>query len=471
MLAVPLDRAPEPAAPVQAFVNEVGPAYCAAYERALAGGHLERPLDVEEVTQLAAEIVREFTGADVAFLNVGAVDSSFHPSSATQLMASDLYIAIEYDEPIVVTDVPASWLDEVLTQALAHDVVAPGLARDGEALRVRGRPPVDEVTYRVATIRFLGASGDGALPPLPDGISWRTMEHTEEGEVRYHSLRDVVLHALERADPRDPRDARSAPNDALEWVFRGAVDGDFSGSSVSNDADYDAAALAIDTTIAMGAEGTLNLDATAPNYTWETVLSASYRTQWAPSADPDTAGAFIEANDRIQLRSMASYRGLRTTPGDVWVPDAYIEAFVESEFTRPDARDWHWLLIRPTLGARFPLTTEFEVKLQFGIQGQALHPGADAEVGAGVSVLLRPWSLLEAGGRSLTLEGNADFFCVDLLDQNRWQLRSQLDLALDLVGPVALTFGATLYAQQDGEQAMALAFSATAGFRLGAVTP
>jgi len=168
---------------------------------------------------------------------------------------------------------------------------------------------------------------------------------------------------------------------------------------------------------------------------------------------------------------MASYRGLRTTPGDVWVPDAYIEAFVESEFTRPDARDWHWLLIRPTLGARFPLTTEFEVKLQFGIQGQALHPGADAEVGAGVSVLLRPWSLLEAGGRSLTLEGNADFFCVDLLDQNRWQLRSQLDLALDLVGPVALTFGATLYAQQDGEQAMALAFSATAGFRLGAVTP
>ena len=59
----------------------------------------------------------------VAFLNVGAVDSSFHPSSATQLTASDLYIAIEYDEPIVVADVPGSWLDEALTQALAHDVV------------------------------------------------------------------------------------------------------------------------------------------------------------------------------------------------------------------------------------------------------------------------------------------------------------------------------------------------------------
>ncbi len=470
MLAVPLDHAPEPAAPVQAFVDEVGAAYCAAYGRALPGGHLERPLDTQEVTLLAAEIVREFAGADAAFLNVGAVDASFHPSRASQLTASDLYIAIEYDEPIVIADVPASWLDEALTQALAHDVVAPGLDREGEALRVRGRPPVDEVTYRVATIRFLSEQGDGALPELPEGITWRTLEHTEAGEVRYHSLRDVVLAALEPADTRDPRDARSAPNDALEWVLRGAIDGDFSGSSVSNEAAYDAAALAIDTTIAMGAEGTLNLDATAPDYTWETSLFASYRTQWAPSLEPETAGAFIEANDRVQLRSMASYRGLRASPSDVWVPDAYIEAFVESEFTRPQARDWHWLLMRPTLGARFPLTTEFEVKLQLGLQAQALQPGAEAEIGAGASVLLRPWSILEADGRSLTLEGNADFFCVDLFDQNRWQLRSQLDLALDLVGPLALTFGATLYAQQDGNQATALAFSATAGFRLGAVT-
>jgi hypothetical protein len=470
MLAVPLEHAPEPAAPVQAFVNEVGTPYCAAYGRPLAGGHLGRALDVEEVTELAAGIVREFASADVAFLNVGAVDSSFHPSSATQLTASDLYIAIEYDEPIVVADVPGSWLDEALTQASAHDVVAPGLSRDGEALRVRGRPPVDDVTYRVATIRFLGQSGDGALPALPSGTSWRTLEHVEAGEVRYHSLRDVVTQALEPADPRDPRDARAAPNDALEWVVRGSLDGDFSGSSVSNAAAYDAAALAVDTTIAMGLDGTVRLDATAPTYTWETTLGATYRTQWSPSLEPDTAGAFIEANDRIQFRSMASYRGFRGTPSDVWVPDAYIEAFVESEFTRPDTREWHWLLMRPTLGARFPLSSEFEVKLQLGLQAQPLAPAAEAEAGAGASILLRPWSILEADDRSLTLEGNADFFCVDLFDQNRWQLRSQLDLALDLVGPLELTFGATLYAQQEGDQATALAFSATAGFRVGAVT-
>lgn len=470
MLAVPLDHAPEPAAPVQAFVNEVGQPYCTAYGRALAGGHLARTLNVEEVTELAAEVVREFASADVAFLNLGAVDASFHPSSATQLTASDLYIAIEYDEPIVVADVPGSWLDEALTQAHEHDVVAPGLTREGDALRVRGRAPVDDVTYRVATIRFLAQNGDGALPALPNGASWHTLEHVEEGQVRYHSLRDVVMQALEPADPRDPRDARAQPNDALEWVLRGSLDGDFSGSSVSNEAAYDAAALAIDTTIAMGIDAAVHLDATAPNYTWETTLGASYRTQWAPSTAPDTAGEFIEANDRIQLRTMASYRGFRATPSDVWVPDAYLEAFVESEFTRPDARDWHWLLMRPTLGARFPLTTEFEVKLQLGLQAQPLAPGAEAEAGAGASVLLRPWTMLEADDRSLTLEGNADFFCVDLFDQNRWQLRSQLDLALDLMGPLQLTFGATLYAQQEGDQATALAFSATAGFRVGAVT-
>jgi len=280
----------------------------------------------------------------------------------------------------------------------------------------------------------------------------------------------VVLDALDHADERDPRDARPNPNDAPEWVIRGQVDGDFSGSTVSNDASYSAALLDVESSLALGLEIDLHADVTTPLFTWENRFYAHYRAQWAPASDPGTAGDLTEASDQLQLRSLASFRGLRGAPDQVYVPDLYVEAFVESEVTQPASRDYHWLLVRPTLGARFPLLTEVDLKLQLGFQIQALDPSAETELGAGASILLRPWTVIEADERSLTAEGGLDFFAVDLFDQNRWQLRGQLDLALDLAGPLAVTFGAVLYAHQEGDQSAAVAFTATAGLRLAAVT-
>jgi 2',3'-cyclic-nucleotide 2'-phosphodiesterase (5'-nucleotidase family) len=480
MLAVPLDEeGQQPAPAVGAFVAAVGDAYCREYGAHLPGGHLARELPVSDVASLSAQIVREFAGADVAFLNEGAVHSAFHPADPDELSRSDLYIALEYDEPLQVADVPASWLLEALQRARTAGIATPGLDHEADELadaevgdlRIRDRAPVDNATYRVATIRFLAAGGDGALPELPEGITWRTLEHTlPDGTIRYHSLRDVVVAALERESERDPRDAREDPNTPPEWVIRGTIDGDFAGSNVNNPSSYDAALLATETSIAMGLDVNLVIDATAPDYTWENRIYGSFRTQWSPSTEPDTAGAFVEANDQIQLRSMASWRGLRQHDGDVWVPDPYIEAFLETEVTRPDDRDWHWLLVRPTVGARFPLAEELDVKLQVGLQAQPLEPGNEAEAGAGVLLLLRPWTIFEAGDRSLTLEGNADFFWIDLFEDNRWQLRGQLDMALDLAGPLSMTFGATLYAQQDPGGQLGFALTATAGLRLGAVT-
>ena len=482
MHAEPLFVEDEPAEPVRTFASAVGRAYCDAHGRPLPGGHLTRDIDTYGVARLAAQIIREFAGADIAFLNAGAIDSSFRPADPAHLSASDFYIALEYDEPLQVADVPASWLLDALPSALSHEVVFPGLNHRAEDLeeaevsdlRIRGRSPVDGATYRIVTIRFLAAGGDEALPELPEGSEWRTLEHTlDDGTVRYHSLRDVVIAALEREDPRDPRDARASTDDPPEWVIRGSIDGDFAGSSVSNPAGYDAALLATETSIAMGLEINASVDMTAPHYTWESRVYGNFRTQWAPSSEPGTAGAFVEANDQVQLRSMASYRGLRASPGDVWVPDPYLEVFAETELTRPDDRDWHWLLVRPTIGARFPLSTELDVKLQLGFQAQPLQPESTAELGAGALLLLRPWTILEGGDdgqRTLTLEGSADFFWIDLFEDNRWQLRAQVDMALDLAGPLALTLGATVYAQQDAMQQLGIAVTATAGLRLAAVT-
>lgn len=475
--ARPLEVGERAAAPVGRFAAAVGGPYCAEWGSTLSGGHLERPIDGEGVALLAAQIVREFAGADVAFLNIEAVNNAFE-LRRERLTRSDFYVALEYDEPIVVADVPASWLFSAQGQLEDHRILAPGLTTTAdedddpteEDMRIRGRAAVPHALYRVATIRFLAAGGDGALPDLPEGSLWTTLEHTApNGTVRYYSLREVVLDALEGADERDPRDARPNPNDAPEWVIRGQLDGDFSGSTVSNDASYSAALLDVESSLALGLEVDLHADMTTPLFTWENRLYGQFRAQWAPSSDPGAEGDFTEAADQLQLRSLASFRGLRGAPDQIYVPDLYVEVFVESEVTQPDSRDYRWLLLRPTLGTRFPLLTELDVKLQIGLQIQALDPSAEIELGAGASILLRPWTVIEADERSLTAEGGVDFFAVDLFDQNRWQLRGQLDLALDLAGPLAVTFGAVLYVQQEGDQNAAVAFTATAGLRLAAV--
>jgi hypothetical protein len=166
---------------------------------------------------------------------------------------------------------------------------------------------------------------------------------------------------------------------------------------------------------------------------------------------------------------LGSYRGWRADSSAVYIPDAYVELFVETELTRPLSRDFHWFLIRPTAGLRFPLLTEVELKLQGGLEVQALAPSAEVEPGAGATLTLNRWNVMEGGGRSLTAEGMVDFFCADLFDTNRWQLRSRVDVALDLFGPLALTFGAQLYLEDRASQGTAFAFSATAGVRIAGV--
>lgn len=473
LLATPLTE-PWVAPAVQTFLGVAGPRYCERWGTALPGGHLERPIDGEGMAALTASVVREHAGADVALFNVEAIDGEFEPADPTQLSASDLYLAIPYDEPLMVADVPASWLRLAYDRAASHRLLTTGLrSEEGttvEALRIRGRAPVSGAMYRVVTLRFLAEGGDDALPPLPGGTRWEAMTHDTDGERRADTLRDVMLSALAVADGRDVRDARPSPAETPEWVLRGTVDGSFSGSTVENAAGYTAAQLSTIPSLAMGILIDIQGNATAPDWSWENRVMGNFRTQWAPSPGPGVAGTFIEAQDQLQIRSLGSYRGFRSDPTAVYIPDLYVEAFVESEISRPDTRDFHWLLLRPTVGTRFPLLPEFEIKLQVGLQAQLLQTGAEAEFGAGGSLLLNRWTVFTDDVRSLTAEGSADFFCADLFDQNRWQLRSNVRIALDLAGPLALTFGATLYMQEESAMGVSLAFSATAGLRIAAVT-
>nr|MDQ3037587.1 hypothetical protein [Myxococcota bacterium] len=317
--------------------------------------------------------------------------------------------------------------------------------------------------YRVVTLRFLASGGDDALPPLPPGSSWRPLETG--------TLRAVVLEQLQTPRERDPRDALPDPATAPEWITSADANGSFSGSSISNPEMYSAALLNRISTVALGIEINLRAEATAPDWSWENTGVLRYRSQWTPSVMAGTPGAFVEAVDQIQVRSLGAWRGLRTGPSEWYLPDPYVEVFVESELTQPDIapvlRDWHWMLFRPTVGARFPLTEHLELKLSTGMQVQVLEPNNEAEFGVGSVITLRPWDIARIEDRHVTLQGLLDFFVVDLFDENRWTLRGTFDAAFDLAGPLALTFGVRLYLQQESAQEVGVALDATAGLRLG----
>ncbi len=472
------------AEPLLDLLDRLGPTYCATWGNALAGGHLARPLDAEGIATLVTGLMREAVGADVAVLNRAIIDSTFRPAHERELTASDLYVALEHDEPLYEAWVTRDWLTELAARRTPRHLLTEGLVGTGGDIRVRGRPLISRAQYRVVTIRFLAQGGDGALPALPAAAEWRPVLRAEHPEVsRAPSATDelepgltaleVALVMLARRDAGDPRDVRPPPGQAPEWIVQGNVDGTFSGSSVANPALYDAALLNRSSTVTLGIEVSLRADATAPDWTWENTGSLRYRTQWTQGTETmglRAPGAFTEAVDQLQVRSTGSYRGLRATSTDPWVPDPYLEVFVESELTEPSTRSWHWLLLRPTVGARFPLTTDLELKLQAGVQAQVLQPEGNADVGFGALITLRPWDLLRAGEQRLQLQGVVDFFYADPGDSNRWQLRSSLDASLDLAGPLALTFGIRAYLQQDRGAELGLALDATAGVRLGALS-
>jgi 2',3'-cyclic-nucleotide 2'-phosphodiesterase (5'-nucleotidase family) len=469
---------------VLTLADDIGDAYCAAWGRTLPGATLARPIDATGIAELAAELARERTGADVAVLNLDAVDATWIPAREGALTESDVYVALQYDEPLVTADVSREWIEALARHAEHRRLVTPGLG-GGEHARVGERALVTRARYRVVTLRFLADGGDDALEGLAhdERPDWRPVPGA--------TLRSIVEEALARRDTRDPRDVRERPGDRPEWLLTGSVDGTFSGSSISNPG-YDVSSLNRSSTISLGTEVNLGLAATAPDWSWETTFVGRYRTQWSPSRTAGTAGAFTEAADQIQIRSTGSWRGVQRLTGshEWYVPDPYIEAFVETELTPPAAtvRDFHWFLVRPLVGARFNLTSELDLKIDVGFQTQALAPALQSPVrqsdgtttrtgpyensldgGVGAVLTLRPWDLLRSGDRHTTVSGVVDFFWSDPLTRNWWQLRGQIDAQIDLAGPLSLSLGVRLYMQQDRGEPLGLAVDATAGFRIASL--
>ncbi|HHH27715.1 MAG TPA: hypothetical protein ENK57_05135 [Polyangiaceae bacterium] len=494
-LAQPLEgRGVSVAEPVLDWIDAIGDEYCDAWGAPLDGAELDEPIDVDGMLNLVARILRETSGADVAVLNRQALDTRWTPAQPGSLSASDIYVALEYDEPLQAAEVDEAWLKRLAESAeLTGAIVTPGLTTSGtgadRTVQVGGHSTDAHARYRVVTIRFLAAGGDDALVPgLGNLGAWETL-----GE---RSLRTAALRYLEGARDQDPRQSLPDDEGTLEWQFIAAADLTFSGSSIGNpmqrctdemrttDPDscdaqgfvlvdgervpaYASTQLSLADVLTFGFNITLAANAAAPDWTWQNTSNLLYRSTWTEPTG-STGSAFVEAADQIRARSTLSWRGLRMQQDNGWyVPDPTADVFVESEFTEPVGRGYHWFLLRPTLGFRFQLADKLQFQLSGGFQTQVFEPQPTVEAGLGATLTLSPWDFMRLDSRYARLGFTFDYFVTLTDEYARGTLRGTLGASFDLAGPLAIVFQGNLFLQHQSAQDVGAAVSVTAGIRLG----
>ncbi len=440
---------------LSAFVAELGPRYCADLGEPMAGARLGSPLATTDLANLTGGAMRVAAQAEIAFLNLPLLDESFARPAGHVLSASDVQLAVQFDDPLVVAEVDATWLQTVARRlANRPDIRMVGLAITNpgaadEAITVNGRALEMRGRYRIVVSRYLSAGGDDALPAGP---SYQAL-----GD---ETVRESLLTWLRRPREDDPRAALPDPARALEWTFALDSDTAFGSTTIRNPGGYEDTQFARSGNFALGSQNQLDLLAQSTRVSWENQMLLRYRTTVT------RGGAREESDDLASFRSTFAWREPRSRNPAPYVPEPYGEAYLETEFTVPSARDARHFLVRPTLGARFTLTSVLTLKLQAGGNFELFDRSIDPSPGVGAVLTLASWKFFEVGARTGTLEGTFDWFFSGLGTDPLHTLRGNAAIAIQLNQVLGLSFTSTLFAAKTPDAAMSIAVNTTANLRL-----
>ncbi|MAQ16098.1 MAG: hypothetical protein CMN30_15075 [Sandaracinus sp.] len=479
ILARPVATNGTPAAAVVRFAEAVGANYCSTFGLTLPGGQLTLtddegapvPMTPAALADLAAGVMREATDTDVAVLNRGAMDERWVPTNPRGLTRSDVHVAVQYDEQLVVAEVPASFINTLArSNPGGRGLVALGVTLekpDGvtEKVMVNGRVLDDSARYRVVTVRFLAQGGDGGALGGATDQEWEPVPDT--------TLRTTLEEFLVEPHGEDPREAVLDMRDVLEWTTRIHLDANFAGTAVRDPNAYGEGPLTNSSQALFAFNTQLALNALGRHASWENLAVANYSL-----ARTSDSGGLDEGSDLLTYKTTGLYRGFRAEHEEIYVPDLLVEGLVRTEFTKADERDHRFMNLRFVGGAQFRLHLKAQARLVTGVeiievfddQLRSTRPGFGAQLNLG------PWVAMQAGRRKLTLTANLDWFYTSPGTRNRHVLQGLFDMQLDLTAAFALNLNVTLYGlrdtvpatesmpENDGE--LAFAIQTTAGLRV-----
>ncbi|HXJ21413.1 MAG TPA: 5'-nucleotidase C-terminal domain-containing protein [Polyangia bacterium] len=458
---------------VEARLQAVVDGFCAQASRAVTPAPIRGTLSRDDFTTYVLEVLRRHAGAEIALVNRAAIKRAPFPLSGT-ITEGDLERALPYASVIGAARVQGPVVESMLGAALDNPKLAAlGLTRAGGGLQVNGRPLDKARAYRVATIAFVAAGGDGifaprALPflPLPGSPDLRatvaqflrTQTASEDGDPTVSPVTDFGRPAVDRA----------------LMVLLADGEFDLSDTSITNGPGYTDTQLARAQQTSVKGEVTLVGQLRQPRHEADARFDAQYG--WSSTQPLGMPSVAAETTDIITAIVNYSYRGFRDWRRfpKPFIPDPYVRVWLESEFTRPaltatQTRAYHHLQLTPTAGAQLTLTPRLRVRGGVGAQDELLAPadlggGWHAVIEAGAT--LDPTAIATWGPLAVRLEGLINYDFVDPTNTRQHQLRGSVKLSVPLVPTLFLTAGLEVFSAQREELGWAASYDTTIGLRL-----
>jgi hypothetical protein len=440
--------------PVARFVADANRWLCEHHDRPLAGGALQRPMDEAGFAALLLGVLREHARAEVAVINRGAFAAAGIFPLENAITALQVVAALPFDNQLRVARIRGSVLKDFARSSRAAFFYTAGLEVDGDHVRINGRQVDADLDYRVVTIDYVADGGDGGIgdtlgPWEPYG-----------GDA----ARDVFLAWLAQPRRGDITTAPVDPAQRTRWTLRYTLDGALTSVAVANPdvrigaapmAAFSDAQLVRAASFSLRGETEFRADADHPVYSLENLARLRYGVIATTPREGASTG-LVENIDLIHGRVTGVWRPFRDEHPVPWHPLPFLDAYLESEFTRPSTRAYHHLELRPTVGARFQLFDPFSVYVGGGItwemlaQREQLLPVGPPLVPALVAGwALRPGVLFTLLGRNVEGETTLDMLWRDPLGNPGMQIRFNGKLSLPLFEPIALTVGYALFARMD----------------------
>lgn len=427
------------------------------------------PLPRAEFAERVLDAMRQAARADVAVINPGAFDERGLPLYA--LSPAAIGGAIPYPAQVLLAERRGEELAETLAPYLKKDrrdrLLLRGLSLDSKdggdkddqgELKVNGRAIDPAGRYRIATIDFVAAGGDGLLPP----------EFFKGARPVRPDLRLAVLEYLQGHGAA----ARLPLLERPVWSASLDLGTDLQNVSVSNPADhpYDRPLLLRQSSLAYKLDGAARLQMDHPRH----LLQLSFRGQYGQTRvdTRDGGGELHDTADLVNLLGMYSYRGF--SPTLPLAPTPFSSLGLESEWRQPEGRGYRHLELSALFGARTALPWRISVSAGVGLRKELLarsYVAGEADLArtrflfsCTVEMLKRPpWPRLSdrlLAEFALTYS----FTDPDLLQVH--ELRSTGKLYVALGRPLYVTAGADLYVYAEQGRDPGTALDITAGLKV-----
>ncbi len=367
------------------------------------------------------DVMRQSTHAEVAILNRQSVQLS--DTLPPPLGTLDVYAALPFTDQLRVASIKGADLKKIFLGNKDHL-----LFRGFDGSKVNGRELDATSVYKVVTVDFLAAGGDGRL----SGIRFTAADTAPLPELVWRSLKNA-------AEPFDL-------SHHTRWWVHYTLQLDLSSTAVKNP---DTAALN-DTQLlraqafSLGGDSLLRVYGDHPDYSLENTLELQYGlARTIPIGGPDSG--LVNNTDLIAGRTTGVYRSLFGA-ARWYEPKPYAELYVESEFTKPDTRAYHHLMFQPTAGLRLELTPLLSLYAGGGAGWEALATPAQLPAPAQpiYPVLVwgwrwRPQTIAVVAARPLTAESNLDALWTESLGVPGAQIRARARLSIPIFSIFSLS--------------------------------